>query len=121
MLIISKDPTNVRVLHLVMDIAENVLLPSLMRQLGQIHFTACLKFDFFGVSCSNLEKNYIFGLTEGHWPSGKSSDQTIPMLYFILKMARNVEKTRRADHLVLHADNCAGQNKNRYVFWLLLG
>lgn len=65
------------VLHCVMDFAEKVLLPSLIKQPGQLQFTTRLKFDFFGVSLSNLRPNFVFYLPEGHCPSGKSADQTI--------------------------------------------
>ena len=42
-------------IHLVFDFAEKVLLPSMLRQPGQLYFITGLKFDIFGVSCSSLE------------------------------------------------------------------
>ena len=44
------------------DFADNVLLPSLLKQAGQLYFITGLKFDIFGVSSSNEGLNYIFGL-----------------------------------------------------------
>lgn len=61
-----KDP-NGRRQHFVFDFAEKFLLPMLLKQPGQLHFITCLKFDLFGVSSSNEQKNYVFGLAEGHW------------------------------------------------------
>lgn len=105
------------VLHLVMVFAEKVLLTSLLRQSGQMHFTTGLNFDILWISCSNLNTNFVFGLPEGHFPNGKSADQTIHMLFNILQLAKNYSRTKYARHLVVHADNCSGKNKNRFVFW----
>jgi len=64
-------PGNTSNIHLVFDFAEKVLLPRLAKQPGQLHFITGLKFDIFGVSCSNLTNNFVFELPEGHWPQEK--------------------------------------------------
>eukprot|EP00171_Calliarthron_tuberculosum_P002461 IDg2461t1 len=103
--------------HLVMDFAEKVLLPSMMDQPGNLHFVTGLKFDIFGISSSNLGKTYLFGLAEGHWKGGKSADEVLSMLFFAIWQYKSNPRTAGATRLVLHADNCGGQNKNRFVLW----
>lgn len=53
--------------HFVIEFAEKVLLPKLQRQPGKLHFVTGLKFDIFGVSCSNDGLTDVYGLVEGHW------------------------------------------------------
>ena len=48
-----------------MDFAEKVMLPSLLRQPGQLHLVTGLKLYLFAISCGNMNKNYIFCLPEG--------------------------------------------------------
>lgn len=62
----SVNDPSVCTIYIVMDFAENVLLPSILRNPGGIHFTKGLKFNFVGVSSSNLGHSYVFGLPEGH-------------------------------------------------------
>jgi len=70
--------------HLIFDFAEKVLPPKLQKQPGQLHFITGLKFDLFGVSSSNLARNYVFGLPEGHWPHEKTANTVISMLQHII-------------------------------------
>ena len=106
--------------HFVFDFAEKVLLPKLEKQPGQLHFITGLKFDFLGVSSSNALRNYVFGLPEGHWPNEKTANTVISMLdYIITHTKKEGNCTEHGRHLKLHPDNCAGQNKNRYVLWYL--
>lgn len=105
--------------HVVFDFAEKVLLPSYRRQPGCLHFITGLKLDLFGASSSNLRTNFVFALPEGHWPNGKTADEVLSMLSYVLRTVKNNEATRKAKHLRLHADNCSGQNKNRYVLFFI--
>eukprot|EP00171_Calliarthron_tuberculosum_P023069 IDg23069t1 len=105
--------------HLVFDFAEKVQLPRLTRQPGQIHFTTGLRFDLFGVSSSNFCVNFIFGLPEGHWPESKTANEVLSMVLHVLNLHKIHATTKDACNLQLHADNCSGQNKNRYVLWFL--
>lgn len=106
--------------HLVFDFAEKVLLPKLLRQPGQLHFITGLKFDMFGISSSNENRNYIFGLPEGHWPNEKTANAVVSMLHHVLSCQRQYGRGGAVSRkLVLHADNCAGQNKNLFVLWYL--
>ena len=75
-------------IHLIFDFAEKILLPSLLKQPGQLHFITGIKFDFFGVSSSNYDETYIYGLPEGHWPGGKTCNEVSSMLHHTLLMHR---------------------------------
>lgn len=104
-------------LHVIVDFAEKVLLPSLKEQTGQLHFITGLKNDIFGVSCSNAEKNYIFSLAEGHWPGGKTANETCSMLLAAIQIVRKAMGSRTFRMCIIHCDNCAGQFKNRFFIW----
>lgn len=108
-------------MHFVFDYAEKVLLPRLQKQPGQLHFVTGLKFDINGVACSNSNSVDIFGLVEGHWPQEKTANTVLSMLHHSVeayKACENSENQQR--RLVLHADNCSGQNKNRFVLFYVL-
>lgn len=106
-----------KVLHLIMDFAEKVLLPSLVRQPGQLHFVTGLKLDLFAVSCGNKSKNYVFSLPEGYWPGGKTANEVLSMVFHVIKNLKKEMGASFPPKLVIHADNCAGQNKNRHSVW----
>lgn len=105
-------------LHLTFDFAEKVLLPCLVRQPGQLHFVTGIKFDLFGVTSSTLNNTFVFGLPEGHWPGGKTANEVCSMLDYVIH-AHGSGTVNAARGLHLHADNCAGQNKNRFVLFYL--
>lgn len=101
--------------HFVFDFAEKVLLPRLLRQPGQISYLVGMCFDMFGVSSSRKKINYVFGLPEGHWPNNKTANSVLTMLSHCLEHPH--ERERAGGNLYLTADNCAAQNKNRFVMW----
>lgn len=105
-------------IHLVFDFAGKVLLFHLLRQPGQLHFITGLKFDFFGVHSSNLGTTHIFGLPEGHWRGSKTANEVPSMLHYSM-MAHRGSGSPTAQSRVpnLNADNCSGQNKNKYILW----
>lgn len=107
-------------IHIVFDFAEKVSLPSYRKQPGCLYFVTGLKFDLFGVSSSNLKTQYVFGLPEGHWPNAKTADEVASMLMHVLELHVESPLTFRATHLRLHADNCSGQNKNKFLLFLML-
>ena len=94
-----------------------ILLPRMLEQPGQLHFVTRLKFYFFCVSDSNRGTNFIFGLPEGHWTRNKTANVVISMIAHILQM--QIIDNNTGCNLVLHADNCSRQNKNRFVLWYL--
>ena len=103
-------------LHLVFDFAEKRLLPCLTKQPGQLHFITGLKLDLFGISNSNESQSYIYILPEGHWPNQKTANEVLSMLHH--SISEHKKKYVRKS-LKLSADNCAGQNKNRFVLFYL--
>lgn len=106
-------------LHLLFDFVEKVLLPKLQRQPSQPYFITGLNCDLLGISCSNTTRNYVFGLPEGHWSNEKTADSVVSMLHYTLGQLKRNGKTAGFSQVKLHADNCSGQNKNRYVLWCL--
>lgn len=109
----SKNETT---LHLVTDFVEKVLLSYFLRQPSQIHLFTGSKFNIFEVSCSNLDTNFVFDILAGKWP-GEKCRSNCADAFSHTQLAKSEEKTKNSRHLALHADNCSGQNKNRYVFW----
>lgn len=105
--------------HVVFYFAEKVLLPTYRRQPGCLHFTTGLRMDLFGGSSSNLRTNFVFALPEGHWPYSKTADAVLSILSYVLQILKGSELTKNARYLRLHADNCSGQNKNRFVLFFL--
>lgn len=104
-------------IHLVMDFAEKVLLPSMQDQPGSLHYVTGLKFDIFGISSSNDGKTFLFGLPEGYWTGDKGANEVLSMVMYAIRKLKDEAKTSSARRLVIHADNCGGQNKNRWVLW----
>lgn len=106
--------------HLVFDFAEKVLLPRLLRQPGQLYFVTGLKFDLFGVHDSNNKRTLLFGLPEGHWPNEKTANCVVSMLHYAVdSIVLQTHSAPVIKKLSLHADNCAGQNKNRFILMYL--
>lgn len=69
-------------LHRVFAFAGKVPLPYLLREMGHPYFTKAKKFDFFGVSVSNLNRGDIFCLPEGHWFTDKTANEVARILRF---------------------------------------
>lgn len=103
--------------NFVFDFSEKILLPRLLKQPGQLHFTTGLNFDINGVSCRNTGNAYVFDLPEGHWPNDKIASSVLSMLNYAMNLPS--ESRARGETLLLSADNCGGQNKNRFVLWYL--
>ncbi|MEM9400723.1 MAG: hypothetical protein AAF984_10995 [Verrucomicrobiota bacterium] len=103
-------------LHFIFDFAEKVMLPRPLRFPSQLHFVTGLKFDLFGVNVSNVNQCDIFCLVEGHWPGDKTANSVCSMLHHSIRNAKKAVG-QPVSKLRLHADNCTGQNKNRYVLW----
>ena len=115
----SRKPDS-KVLHLTMDFAENVYLPYQHRQASQRFFLTGLKFDLFGISNDSFPAQVIYGLTEGHWPNEKTANTVCSMLNHFLHTPAFVHGNKAAPLIMrLTADNCTGQNKNRWIIWYL--
>jgi hypothetical protein len=106
--------------HFVFDFAEKILLPHLTKQPGAMFFAKRLKYDVFGVYECSQSSQSIFGLAEGHWPDRKTANEVLSMLHAVLQADHNLGLR----DLSFTADNCGGQNKNRwilqYMCWRIL-
>lgn len=65
----------------------------------------------------SLDFNFVFGLPEAYWPGIKGPNEVISMLHHVLMMHKQDSRTKDSKHLIISADNCSGQNKNRWMAW----
>ena len=101
--------------HYTFDFAQSVHIPYHARQVGPLYFKSPLKVQLFGI-CNDgtkLQTNYLYDESQCIGLNGTNvhgPDAVISMLdhYF---------DTHSLNEPIchLHADNCVGQNKNRYV------
>jgi len=96
------------------DFAERVGLPLFSNTPKCMYYIVGLKVDLFGVADNTklLQQNYV--LPESHWPGDKGIDSVGSMLYHNVTTQHGNKKV-----LKFMADNCAGQNKNRFMIWFL--
>ena len=106
--------------HYTFDFAQMLQVPYHARQVGPLFFKVPLKVQLFGI-CNDATKkqvNYMFSESESIGPNGAKAhgaNAVISMLHHYFE-----KHSRREETLHLHADNCVGQNKNRYVIGYLL-
>ena len=98
-------------MHSSFDFAQQVHLPSDPLQPGPLYFLVPRKCGIFGVCCEGLPKQMNFLIDEAHLIS-KGSNAVVSYLHYFFECFGLGETN--AD---LHCDNCAGQNKNRFVLW----
>eukprot|EP01028_Stygiella_incarcerata_P007893 TRINITY_DN3300_c0_g1_i1.p1 TRINITY_DN3300_c0_g1~~TRINITY_DN3300_c0_g1_i1.p1 ORF type:complete len:726 (+),score=177.75 TRINITY_DN3300_c0_g1_i1:115-2292(+) len=100
-------------LHLTFDFAQCVRIPHEMHQAANLYFKSRYKIDIFGICAEAEGRTDVYCIPEGHCPehSPKGSNYVIGMLDHYLSQ----EWLQGVRTLYLHADNCAGQNKNRFV------
>lgn len=106
-------------LHLTSDFVQSVHIPYLLRQPGSHFFKVGLTARLFGICCEKDKGQMNYVLPEGSYPckdrgSGKGANLIISLLYHYLAVYNNNSV------ISLNADSCAGQNKNRFMFFYLL-
>lgn len=106
-------------LHCVLDFAEFVLLPYLLRNSGQLHFNTGIKFDLFEVVVSIGSSTDIFFLPEVHFPGHRSANDVTSMLHYSIITA-NYDLNLPFSRLLLYSDDCGRHKKNGYILWYLL-
>lgn len=89
------------------------------KQPGEVLFITGLRHDLFGISCSNLNTNFLFVLPQVQLSNTKDSNSRLSMIFSIIKTLKENASTKKIRKLVLLADNCSGQNKDRYTLWSL--
>ena len=99
--------------HYSFDYAQQVHIPSDPMQPGPIYFKTPRKCGIFGVMCEGIPRQVNFLIDEAA-SAGKGVNATISYVHYFFE---NHGLGETVAHL--HADNCAGQNKNNYFLWYL--
>lgn len=106
------------IMHYSFDYAQNLQFPCNPQQPGPIYFKSTRKCGIFGVSCEPLSLQVNYLIDEDDDP-GKGSNATISMIHHFLEN-HAIGKLK----ILLHADNCVGQNKNNnlmhYLLWRVM-
>lgn len=100
-------------MHYSFDFAQQVHLPSNPLQPGPIYFLTPRKCGIFGVCCEGIPWQVNFLVDEAH-SAGKGSNCVVSYLHYFFESFGLGETT-----VHLHCDNCAGQNKNKFMLWYL--
>ncbi|XP_072175269.1 uncharacterized protein [Diadema setosum] len=100
-------------MHYSFDFAQQVHFPSNPLQPGPLYFLTPRKCGIFGINCEGIPKQVNFLVDEGMAHS-KGSIAVISYLHYFFRCFGLGEKVAH-----LHCDNCAGQNKNKFVLWYL--
>lgn len=103
------------VIHLVYDFAEKVFLPHPFRQPVRLHFVTGLKADLFAVHISNKQHCFVYCLPEGHRPGGKTASEVASVVYHNVREHHLGSRYWDVRRLIIHSNNYAGQNKNRFM------
>ncbi|RUO96303.1 hypothetical protein BC936DRAFT_142229 [Jimgerdemannia flammicorona] len=103
------------ILHFSFDYAQYVQIPHLVQQEVNIYFKTPIKVQVFGVCNDAIPQQVIF-LNEEKYFVGKGSDAVISQIHFYL-----ANYGYGAQEIILHTDNCSGQNKNNALIKYLVG
>lgn len=105
-------------MHYSFDFAQQIHLPYDSQQVGPMYFLTGYKIGLFGVACEPLGKFVLYILPES-CVCGKGANTVVSLLHHFFENFAIGEETAE-----LHADNCAGQNKNniliRYLMWRVI-
>ena len=104
----------VDILSLSFEYAHQVLVPQYPDQVGKMYFLVGRKIQMFGMSNEGARNHAIYLVHEKNYV-GKGDNSVISFLHDFLKSF-----PLPISNLQLNCDNCAGQNKNRYVICYLL-
>ena len=102
-------------MHYSFDFAQQLHFPNKPQQPGPAYFLTARKYQLFGVACELTGKqvNYLIDESE---EIGKGANVTISLVHHFLKV-----HSKFKGRLLLHTDNCVGQNKNNafihYLMW----
>ena len=105
--------------HYTFDFAEQLSLPHHSRQVGPMYFKVGRKVQLFGICNDNtkLQHNYLIDESETIGKDGTKSHGPNAVLSMLDHYFSNHGLKESQCHC--HADNCVGQNKNRYVIGYL--
>jgi hypothetical protein len=99
-------------LHVSFDFAQAVRLPHEKLQPQKAYYTSGLKVDMFGIVCETIAEHCIYLINEAEHP-GKYCKGSMHVISFIDNFIASMSP--KVSTLLLHADNCVAQNKNKYV------
>ena len=99
--------------HICMDYGQSIGVPNTADQLGGTYFLQMRTFLLFGVY-SALENSQVC-YTYDEREAGKGANEVISFLHNFLS-TRSIQ----SPNIRIHADNCRGQNKNKFVMWYLV-
>lgn len=99
--------------HISIDYGQSIGAPSTADQLGGTYFLQMRNFHLFGIY-SDLDNAFLcYAYDERE--AGKGSNEVISYLHHFLS-----KRTIQTPHIRIHADNCRGQNKNKFVMWYFI-
>ena len=98
-------------MHYSYDYAQQVHYPSNPLQPSPIYFKTPRKCCIFGVCCEAIPRQVNFLVDEAVL-TGEGANSTISLVHYFLKNFGLGET-----NAYIHADNCAGQNKNNFFLW----
>jgi hypothetical protein len=97
------------IMHYSFDYAQQIHIPHDPLQPGPMYFLVPYKVQVFGIANEALKMQHNY-LNPESCTIGKGSDSVISFLHHYFQTYGVGEK-----NVILHADNCGGQNKNRYL------
>jgi len=100
--------------HYSFDFSQKVYYPFSPYQRSSSYFLVPRKCDIFGIVNDTISKEVLFLIDELEFV-GKGANAVISYLHAFFELYGLGEKV-----VYLQADNCVGQNKNKYVMWYLL-
>ena len=101
--------------HLTFDFAQQATIPHHARQVGALYFKVPRRIQIFDVANEAVPCQYNYLVDENETIGIDGSECHGPNAV-ITMLHHHVEKhCKPSPHLGLHADNCAGQNKNLSV------
>ena len=111
----EQEPCSLKiVMHYSFDYAQKVHYPYSSQQKGKEYFITPRKCQIFGVCAEAISRQVLF-LADESEVFGKGSNAVISMLDAFFRLHGLGENEAK-----LHADNCVGQNKNKYLMWYLM-
>ena len=106
---IKSNPQSPKLVHVSFDYAQQIHFPSSPQQVGPLYFLTPRKCQLFGV-CSESHMSQVNYLIDENDHTGKGANAVISMVHHYLEFMINP-----CQHLLIHADNAVGQNKNNTV------
>ena len=111
--------STIRYCHYTFDFAQQLQVPYHARQVGPLYFKSPLKVQLFCIcnDANKMQVNYLFDESQSIGPNGTKAhgpNAVISMLHHYFEVHALHESSCH-----LHADNCVGQNKNRFVIGYL--